>query len=86
MTQKEISKKYVTRSRFQKEVEKNKKLMADIWLLIQPLGKHTPDKIFLMEKWRKEFAKEADMHRILKEIATEYFKNNPDKRIGAVAG
>ena len=68
----------VKRSTYQKVVEDNKKLLVDIKVLV---SEKTPviKKIRLTKEWREKFNKEDEFNKMMKEIAVEYIKNNPEE-------
>ena len=68
----------VKRSTYQKVVEDNKKLLLDIKVLV---SEKTPviKKIRLTKEWREKFNKEDEFNKMMKEIAVEYIKNNPEE-------
>lgn len=81
-TQNEISKKYVTRSRFQQEVEKNNRLMKDIKLLVSEFTpKDGAAKIMLIASYRKALKHDASLHKAIARIAKEHFQNESRKKI-----
>ncbi len=67
---KPVNRKYVSRSRFQKEAEKNKRLMRDIYILCSEEYSLTPEIIKLRGEWRKKFNEERVLNDLIKEILT----------------
>lgn len=65
----------VSRSIYQKEVEKNKRLTSDIKTLIYG---SIPEIIFLKDKWRKRFESEKRFNQMMKELSKTYMDNNPN--------
>ncbi len=67
---------YVKRSTYQKVVEENRRLLTDIRVLT--IEGVSPERILLIQKWRKKFAEDRRFNAILKQMAEEYFKEHPD--------
>ncbi len=69
----------VSRSVYQKLKEENKRLIADIFVLVQPFDLHKNiDKILITSKWRKKFEEEEALNKVLKEACLEYLKRHPE--------
>lgn len=68
----------VSRSVYQKLVEENKKLMADIRLLVEE-DVMSPEKILCVSKWRNKFEKEKQQNKITRIIADIYIQNNKEE-------
>ena len=69
----------VSRSTYQKVVEENKRLKADIKTLV--MSKREPMSTEYAEvysKWRIVFIKEYNLHNLLKQAAEQYFKDHPE--------
>ena len=69
----------VSRSVYQKVCEDNKRLKEDIHTLVSPFH----DIVYLktVEKWRKIFKDENDLHLVLKQAAKQYLKDHPEIKI-----
>lgn len=76
--------KWVKRSTYQAVCEENKKLKADIYVLVM-LDIDNDDSLSLWfdvdHKWTEKFTKDAEFARMMHEYAVQYFKDNPDKLI-----
>lgn len=68
----------VSRSVYQKLAEENKRLRRDIEIIV--MGS-MPESILKRAEWKKVFEKELAFNRMMKEYATEYFKNHPEEDI-----
>jgi len=69
----------VSRSTYQKVVEENKRLKADIKVLV--MSKREPSSTEYAEvylRWRIVFLKEYNLHNLLKQAAELYFKDHPE--------
>ena len=66
---------HVSRSVYQKVVEENKQLIADIKVLV---GEHCVERAILRAKWTDKFKDQKAFGDLLKEIATKTGINNPD--------
>ena len=66
---------YVKRSTYQKVCEENKKLKADIYMLVGMPLKLAGQEVF--NKWKEHFKKDREFKRIMKELANEWFDKNP---------
>lgn len=66
----------VSRSVYQTLAEENKRLLYDIRILTAE--GISPERILLIEKWRKRFKEEKDLRLLLKQFAVEYFKEHPE--------
>lgn len=69
----------VSRSVYQKLAEENKRLKADlrtITMANKPLSDYEIDTI---RKYRKQFQKEDYFNAVMKEVAEECIKNNPEQ-------
>lgn len=69
---------HVSRSIYQKEVEKNKRLLKDIKTLVYG---DIPSIIFLKDKYRKKFEAEKSFNKLMKEVSQLYMDNNPNDPI-----
>lgn len=69
----------VSRSVYQKVCEENKRLIVDIHILSSPIHDIFYQKT--VEKWRKKFKDENDLHLALKQAATQYLKEHPELNI-----
>ncbi len=67
--------KYVLRSTYQKVVEENKRLLADIKIFCTDL---TPERIKLTFKWRERFAKDKALNELIITACKEYIKDHPE--------
>jgi hypothetical protein len=62
---------HVKKETHQKALEQNKKLLADLWLLtMRPL---TEEKFKVMMAYRKKFAKEKNLNKLLKDFVTKNY-------------
>ena len=68
----------VNRSTYQKAVEENKKLIANIKLLVED-GLPSAEKILCIAKWRKKFNKEKEFNSMMKQAARQYIKDHADE-------
>jgi hypothetical protein len=68
----------VNRSTYQKAVEENKRLIADIQLLVQD-GIPSVKKILCIKKWREKFNEEKEFNLMLKMAARRYIKDHADE-------
>lgn len=67
----------VNRSTYQKVVEENKRLLADIKLLTE---KHTSaEQILCIVKWRKKFREEKELNSLMKKTVKQYVKDHADE-------
>lgn len=66
----------VSRSVYQKLKEENKRLLADILVLTDPM----PDEKFMpvLKRWRKHFQEQREFDQMLKEVVAEYIKEHPE--------
>ena len=69
----------VSRSVYQKVCEENKRLKEDIHTLVSPF--HDIVYLNVVEKWRKKFKDENDLHLALKQAANQYIKEHPEIKI-----
>lgn len=70
----------VSRSTYQKVVEENKRLKADIKVLVMSkIGHLCPEYSEVYLRWRIVFLKEYNLHNLLKQAAEQYFKDHPEK-------
>lgn len=60
--------KYVSRSAFQKLAEENKRLLADIYILVSD---NIPDRIFVRSKWQRKIKENKLLAYELSKIAGE---------------
>lgn len=65
-----MNKKYVSRSRFQQEAEKCKRLQREIVILTHPKYSMSQERMDLILFYRKNFKQEERFNRILTEILT----------------
>lgn len=65
----------MSRSVYQKVCEENKKLLADIKNLTGGDAKKHAD---IYVKWKTHFDKEREFNSIMKQVAGEYLKRNPE--------
>lgn len=76
--------KWVKRSTYQAVCEENKKLKADIYVLVM-LDPEDEESLsmwcYVDGKWKEKFTKDAEFERMMHEYAVQYFKDNPDKLI-----
>jgi hypothetical protein len=73
----------VSRSVYQKLVEENKRLKADIWqMVLRPVYGET---ILLKIKWKERFEKDQELRQALHEYAVQYVKDNPDSEVAQIA-
>lgn len=67
----------VNRSTYQKAIEENKKLLADIKLLTE---KHiSAEQILCIGKWRKKFREEKEFNVLIKNAAKQYIKDHANE-------
>ena len=69
----------VSRSTYQKVVEENKRLKADIKVLV--MSKRGPSSTEYAEvylRWRIVFLREYNLRNLLKQAAEQYFKDHPE--------
>lgn len=69
----------VSRSTYQKVVEENKKLLADIKVLV---GEHSVERAILRAKWTDKFKDQEAFGNLLKEVATKTGIMNSDSDNG----
>jgi hypothetical protein len=69
----------VNRSTYQKAIEENKRLLADIQLLVQDGFPPSVEKILCIKKWREKFNEEKDFNLMLKQVARKYIKDHADE-------
>ena len=69
----------VSRSVYQKVCEENKRLKEDIHTLVSPF--HDIVYLNIVEKWRRKFKEENDLHLILKQAAKQYIKQHSEIKI-----
>lgn len=77
----------VSRSTYQKVVEENKRLKADIKTLV--MSKREPPSIEYAQvylRWRIIFLKEYNLRNLLKQAAEQYFKDHPEFDINTTDG
>ena len=68
----------VNRSTYQKAIEDNKRLLADIKLLVEE-GMPSSEKMLCMIKWRDKFKKEKEFNSLMKDVAKQYIKDHADE-------
>lgn len=68
----------VNRSTYQKVVEENKRLLADIKLLVED-GLPSSEKILCIGKWRDKFKKEKEFNDLMRQAAKQYVKDHADE-------
>lgn len=72
----------VKRSTYQKVVEENKRLVADIRVLVKD---HNPEPPSIHEfaktviKWRDKFHEEREFNRLIKNACIKYFEEHPEE-------
>lgn len=71
----------VSRAVYQKLKEENKKLLRQIFILTDDKYTLSTERIFLVSKWKEKWEKERQFNNIMKEIATDYFKEHPEHDI-----
>jgi hypothetical protein len=67
----------VSRSVYQKLKEENKRLLADIEALADPM----PDMEIvtpILKRWRKHFRERNEFNKLIQEVAREYIKEHPE--------
>lgn len=69
----------VSRSVYQKLAEENKRLKADLKTIVMARKPLSDYEIETIRKYRKQFQKEDSFNLIMKEVASEYIKQHPDK-------
>jgi len=78
----------VSRSVYQKLAEENKRLKADIYILIM-LDHENEDDLNLWcevyEKWLDKFKKDEALRQALHDYAVQYVKDNPDSVVAKLA-
>jgi predicted amidophosphoribosyltransferase len=67
----------ISRSVYQKQVEKNKALLRDIRIITEPGVKS----VLLRMKYRDRFKHDEDLERLLKTAAKKYFSDHPELMI-----
>ena len=70
----------VSRSVFQKVCEENKRLKADIKILVESYG-DAPAYIETLLKWRKVFREQKQFNVFMKEAAIKYLEQHPEIKI-----
>ena len=70
----------VSRSVYQKVCEENKRLKADIKILVESHGDE-PAYIETLLKWRKVFSKQKEFNVFMKEAAIQYLEKHPEIKI-----
>lgn len=70
----------VSRSVYQKVCEENKRLKADIKILVESYG-DAPAYIETLLKWRKVFRKQKEFNVFMKEAAIQYLEKHPEIKI-----
>lgn len=68
----------VNRSTYQKVVEENKILIADIKLLVED-GMSSAEKILCIGKWKDKFKKKKEFNAMMKQAAKQYIKDHTDE-------
>ena len=68
----------VSRSVYQKLKEENKRLKADIKVLVEG---NVFDFIEVKRKWKEIFKKETDFNNMMKEYAEDYFRKHPEQDV-----
>ena len=76
--------KYVSRSVYQKQVEENRRLLADIYTLVMSKGV-SPHRIIVKEKWERKFTEEQKLKQLLHDYAVQYVKDNPDSIVAQIS-
>jgi len=62
----------VDRGIYQKAIEENKRLLADIKILV--MKRMTAEWVLCSGRWKEKFEKDAEFNRLLKIAAKTYFK------------
>ena len=70
----------VSRSTYQKVCEENKRLKADIKILVESYG-DAPAYIETLLKWRKVFREQKQFNVFMKEAAIQYLEKHPEIKI-----
>jgi len=70
----------VSRSIYQKVCEENKRLKADIKILVESHG-DAPAYIETILKWRKVFREQKQFNVFMKEAAIRYLEQHPEIKI-----
>ena len=70
----------VSRSTYQKVVEENKRLKADIEILVNAT-QHPDQYIEVFLKWRRHFKKQHQFNCFMKEAAINYLEQHPELKI-----
>lgn len=70
----------VSRSTYQKVCEENKRLKADIKVLVESHG-DAPAYIEILLKWRKVFREQKQFKCWMKEAAIKYLEQHPEIKI-----
>lgn len=74
----EVDMSNVNRSVYQKVVEENKRLIADIKLLVDP-DAPSGEKINCLQKWSDRIREQKEFNRMLQEAARKYIKEHADE-------
>lgn len=70
----------VSRSTYQKVCEENKRLKADIKILVESYG-DAPAYIETLLRWRKVFREQKQFNVFMKEAAIKYLEQHPEIKI-----
>lgn len=65
----------ISRSVYQKVVEENKSLKADLYIIT--MG-HISASVELQMKWRNKFEQDAAFAKTMKELAVQYIESHPE--------
>jgi hypothetical protein len=69
----------VNRSTYQKAIQENKRLIADIKLLVE--AGFSAEKILCIKKWREKFNEEKEFNLMLMQAVKQYIKDHADEVI-----
>ncbi|HUM53526.1 MAG TPA: hypothetical protein PK431_17030 [Chitinophagales bacterium] len=68
----------ISRSVYQKVCEENKKLLHDIFILVDDKYSFHPERVLVKIKWSDKFKKDKQLAALIKEAASEYIKEHPE--------
>ena len=71
----------VSRSVYQKVCEENKRLKADIKIIVDGESGQVQKYFSTMLKWRKVFKEEKEFNSLMKEAAIQYINDHPEVKM-----
>lgn len=70
---------YVSRSVYQKQVEENRRLLADIKVLTAKEFGYSAQKLRVIMKWREKFKQQAELNKMIYDLLGAHFKDKPEE-------